>query len=230
VPAQPIPERLDLLEVAQRCSDETERFFQRRDHDPRYCFELFRRAIRERVGRAWDLIYLQYRPLVLGWVVRHPAFVACEEESGYFANRAFERMWGALRPERFDRFPNLKSLLTYLQMCVHSVIVDHARTMQQETLQLEPRLHANPAASRAGAQHEALARIARQHFWEEINARLLSDKERCVVQDSFVFGLKPREVYERNRGTFSNVTEIYRIKENVLGRLRRDPELTKLLG
>jgi DNA-directed RNA polymerase specialized sigma24 family protein len=231
VPAPAALERLDLQDVAQRCSEETELFFERRDHDPRYCFELFRRAIRARIERAWDLVYLQYRPLVLGWVTRHPAFEPCGEESGYLANRAFERMWRALTPERFERFPNLKSLLRYLQMCVASVIVDHARARKLETLELDARrLQPDPASSPNLTQSQALSRIEREEFWGEIDARLRSEKERRVVQESFVLGLKPRQVYERHPGTFANVNEIYRIKENVLARLRRDQELAKVMG
>ena len=219
---------MDLLEVARRCSDETERYFAQRNHDPRFCFELFRRAIRERVERAWDLIYLQYRPLVLGWVRRHPAFAASGEDSGYFANCAFERMWTAIPPERFERFPNLKSLLRYLQMCVSSVIIDHARASRLETLELEAqRLEADAARSAAWAQTEALARIEREELWSQIGRRLLSNKEHIVVQDSFVLGFKPRQVFSRHRDIFADVTEIYRIKENVLARLRRDRELAR---
>lgn len=228
MPGPPVVERLDLIEVAQRCSDETERFFSQREHDPRFCFELFRRAIRERVQRAWDLVYLQYRPLVLGWVTRHPAFATCGEECGYFANRAFERMWSAVTPERFDNFPNLRSLLSYLQMCVSSVIVDHARAAKVETLDLEAqRLRPDPSTSPIGTQTEALSRIERQEFWDAIDVRLQSDKERRVVEESFKNGLKPREVFERHQDTFNDVTEIYRIKENVLARLRRDTGLAE---
>ena len=57
-----------------------------------------------------------------------------DEEPQYFANRAFEKMWGVLSPQKFGQFPNLKSLLRYLQMCVHSVIVDYARRGEQATL------------------------------------------------------------------------------------------------
>ena len=73
---------LALASVAQRCARETELFFQRRRYNPRYCFELFRRAIVERSQGAWELAYAQYRPLVAGWVERHPAFPASGEHLG----------------------------------------------------------------------------------------------------------------------------------------------------
>jgi hypothetical protein len=50
------------------------------------------------------------------------------------------------------------------------------------------------------------------------------------VYASFALGLKPREIYARSGGLFDDVKEVYRVKENVLARLRRDPELKKILG
>jgi hypothetical protein len=42
--------------------------------------------------------------------------------------------------------------------------------------------------------------------------------------------LKPREIYTRSGGLFDNVKEVYRVKENVLARLRRDAELKEFLS
>jgi hypothetical protein len=42
--------------------------------------------------------------------------------------------------------------------------------------------------------------------------------------------LKPRELCDHYAGKFSDVEEVYRIKQNVLARLRRDAEFRKLLG
>jgi DNA-directed RNA polymerase specialized sigma24 family protein len=131
---------LTLAGIAHRCARETELFFQRQGHDPRYCFELFRRAIVEHDHCAWELVYAQYRPLVTGWVTRHAAFPTSGEEAQYFVNRAFEKMWLALAPEKFGQFANLKSLLRYLQMCVHSVILDHVRAAEQSALEVQVEL------------------------------------------------------------------------------------------
>ena len=48
---------LALASIAHRCTRETEAFFQRRAHDPAYCYELFRRAIVDRCQPAWDVRY-----------------------------------------------------------------------------------------------------------------------------------------------------------------------------
>lgn len=221
---------LTLSSIAHRCARETNLFFQRLSYDPWYCFELFRRAIVDRSQSAWEHVYRQYRALVTGWVERHAAFPASGEETDYFVNRAFEKMWVALTPDRFDRFPDLRSLLRYLQLCTHSAILDLVRAAEQATLGIEEETDAVASQAKGvGVDDQAMARVYRQELWREINARLHDEKEQRVVYGSFVLALKPREIYTHFSGTFRDIDEVYRVKENVLARLRRDPELKKFM-
>jgi DNA-directed RNA polymerase specialized sigma24 family protein len=224
-------ETLTLTGIAHRCAQETELFFQRKGYNPRYCFELFRRAIMERNQRAWELVYNQYRSLVGSWVKRHSAFPSSGEEAQYFVNRAFEKMWVAVTPDRFGRFPDLKSLLRYLQTCVHSVVLDQVRVAEQAEVGAEADIASvEGEAEDTTPEDQALARVQGQELWDQITTRLRSDKERRVMYGSFVLALKPREIYAEGKDTFRDVREVYRVKENVLARLRRDAELKKLLG
>ena len=224
--------RLLALEgVARRCQQETDLFFQGQKYDPRYCFELFCRAIIGRDQHAWQLVYAQYCPLVAGWVERHPAFPDSGEEAQYFVNRAFEKMWAAMTPDKFSHFSNLKSLLRYLQMCVHSVILDQIRVAERSAATIHTdRLGATGRTRGPVVEEQALAQVHRQEFWREIDARLRTDKERQVVYGSFILALKPREIHAQFRETFRDVHEVYRVKENVLARLRRDTELHEFIG
>jgi DNA-directed RNA polymerase specialized sigma24 family protein len=220
-----------LASIARRCARETDLFFQRQRHDTRFCFELFRRAIADRSQHAWDLVYAQYRPLVTGWVNRHPAFAESGEEVQYFVNRAFERMWRAVTAEKFSRFDDLKSVLRYLQVCVNSVILDRVRSAghAMAARQLDE-LAVENLAQNPGPEDPALADVYRQEFWGEIDARLHNEMERQVVYGSFVLALKPRELAARYPEMFDDVRQVYRIKENVLARLGRDAELQEILG
>jgi DNA-directed RNA polymerase specialized sigma24 family protein len=221
---------LTLAGLAHRCMHETERFFQRQGYDPQYCFELFRRAVMECNQRAWELIYDQYRPLVAGWVKCHSAFPDSGEEVQYFVNRAFEKMWLALTRDKFGHFSDLKSLLRYLQMCVHSVILDQIRTTERSVVCVNAEgLFAEGRAKDPAVENQALAQVHRQEFWRKINARLRNEKERLVVYGSFVLAFKPRELYAQFQETFHDVNEVYRVKVNVLARLRQDAELQKFL-
>lgn len=231
MPQEPPPEELTITGLAERCAQETELFFQRKSHDSRYCFELFRRAIVERNERAWECIYAQYRAEVTGWVRRHPASAATREEVQYFVNLAFEKMWLALTAEKFQGFSELKSVLRYLQMCAHSVMIDfmrQAERMDEEDIAEDQEIE--PGDSDSSTESRVLDQIEGEALWEWIGAHLNDEKERLVVRGSFIYGLKPSEIHAQNTHIFANPGEVYRVKQNVIARLRRDPELRKLLG
>jgi DNA-directed RNA polymerase specialized sigma24 family protein len=222
---------LSLSGVQHRCAEESELFFRRQSYDPRFCFELFRRAVLEHDQRAWEMIHHQYHPLVMSWVQRHSLLSVVDEEPAFFANRAFEKMWGVLSPQKFGQFPDLKSILRYLQMCVHSVIVDYARRGEQSILledsEREPVVLRDPGQS--SLEDKVFTRRQAAELWQWINERLKDDKERAVIYGSFVLDLKPAEMLETYTHLFRDVREIYTTKENVLARLRRDSSLKELI-
>jgi len=219
---------LTLSGLRHRCAVESDRFFSRQEHDPRYCFELFRRAINNHDQQAWQIIYDQYGPLVSGWVERHSLFPAAEEETQYFVNRAFEKMWAAITPAKFENFPNLKSVLSYLQMCVHSVLVDYVRNREQATAMAQEDLSRIPDDGAANVERRVSQRAESEELWLWLDERLKNEKERRVVYGAFVLAMKPRELYAQFPETFNGVNEVYRVKENVMARLRRDDGLKKL--
>jgi DNA-directed RNA polymerase specialized sigma24 family protein len=185
----------------------------------------------ERNPDAWALVYRQYQPLVAGWVESHSSFRTSGEEVQYFINRAFEKMWAALSPEKFHCFPNLPALLRYLQMCTHSAIVDHAR--KREVPVVESDAEGNPwedgPVGVPNQRNSVLERLDREDLWRQVKARLKDDRERAVVYASFVLALKPAEIEARCPGLFHDVKDVYRVKENVLARLGRDTELQRIL-
>jgi hypothetical protein len=62
-----------------------------------------------------------------------------------------------------------------------------------------------------------------------LNGKLKDEKERKVVYGSFILAMKPGELIEHYNGDFEDVNDIYRVKENVLARFRRDDELKDFL-
>ena len=223
------PQHLPVDDLAKRCAQETELFFQHRLQDSKYCFELFRRAIRDANQFAWDMIYAQYRSLVTGWVKNSTAFQASSEQVEYFVNGAFAKIAVILTTEKFGRFEEIGSLLRYLKMCVHSVIVDHNRLADQANLYPLEDVE-NEASTDPTLESQSMEHSYRQTFWELVSRRLQDEKERMVMQGLFILALKPRELYERAKDIFRDVDEIYRVKQNILARLGRDPEFGKLLG
>jgi hypothetical protein len=223
------PQHMAVADLAEHCAHETELYFRHLSHDPRYCFELFRRAIREQDQSAWAIICLHYQPLVAGWVRQHSRFESSGEEVQYFVNGAFGKIAISLTPDKFSGFSDLGSLLRYLKMCVHSVIVDYFRFVEQE------RLYDLESASQertldSSPEEQATNQADRKILWDLIQLRLQDERERSVIYGSFVLALKPQELYDWLQNLFRDVDEIYRIKQNVLFRLRRDRELQRYLG
>jgi hypothetical protein len=115
-------------------------------------------------------------------------------------------------------------------MCVHSVIVDHNRAREQASLCVYIEGAALDKQGQADSLEErVLNKVDRHQFWDTLNARLNDEKERWVIYGSFVMALKPRELYDHYRDHFNSVDEVYLIKQNILSRLRRDPEFVKYL-
>ena len=222
--------KVSLADLTQQCAQETDRFFHGEEYDPQHCFELFRLAIVEGEQFAWEAIYTQYKPLVGRWIQQHSGFETSGEEIQYFINRSFEKIWGALSPEKFRQFPDLGYLLRYLKMCVHSVITDYNRLHE---LAMEIPLIERSSIEIAD-QHQALEdwtldRMQRMRFWEALNQRLNDEKERQVIYGSFMLALKPRELIDVFPNLFADVDEVYRIKQNILARLRRDSQFGEII-
>jgi hypothetical protein len=74
------------------------------------------------------------------------------------------------------------------------------------------------------------AQFDREALWRLVEARLLDDQERLVIDGLFVLGLKPRELQAAHPRELPAVSDVYRIKQNVMARLRRDPDLREYLG
>jgi hypothetical protein len=224
-------EDLAISELAAKCSEETTRFFKQRSHNPAFCYELFRRALEQREERAWELIYAQYQKLVEAWVYRHSFFSQAEETVAHFVNLAFERLWSAISEANFKRFPDLPSILRYLQMCIHSALADHMRVRQliqlRETsgLDLPIELSENP-----GFEELLISRDLGNEIWQCVENCLKSDAEKLVAYGSFLLDLKPRQIASRYEGIFADVDDVYRVKQNVFDRLRRNRELQELAG
>lgn len=219
------PSRLSLAALAAACGEETGKFLRHEPTDDRCCFELLRRAIQGGDQLAWEAVVTQYRGLVLGWVRQHPGAAAAREEDTYWINRTFERFWAAVGPGRFAAFAGLAALLRYLKLCAHSVLLDEMRA--RGAARLEPLSEALPDP-RDGGQ-DALGGLAGRELWRAIEAEVADEAERAVAYLCLALGLKPREVYARHPDRYASVADVYRIKRNLLDRLRRSPAIREFL-
>ena len=222
------PTRMALSTLVRRCLAESERFYRGKPHDTHFSYELFRRALVERDEQAWEHIYTQYGPLVESWVRRSGAFTSSGETSEFFVGAAFTKFWRAVC-QRFEQFPTLASLLHYLQLCAGSVVIDSVRAQSWAEMLPEEAIPFGHAPQTA-PDEEAMQRVHCEEFWSYINAQLNSEAERVVVFQSFILGMKPGDIYGSRQDLFENITDVYNVKRNVLGRLSRDSDLRRMLA
>ncbi|QBD82329.1 hypothetical protein EPA93_42675 [Ktedonosporobacter rubrisoli] len=219
-------ELLSINDLARCCSEETSKFLRQNASDDSYCLELFRRAIVKRDDAAWSSVYQQYSPLVLTWVTQHQSAVSLMGQDGgaVLVNAAFAKFAQALTPAKMENFDSLAAVLKYLKMCVHSVVADEIRVRQarqyEETLEL---IEHEPAVG--DPAEDIVANLSAQGLWQIIQEELNSDDERVLVYLAYVQGMKPGEICTQQRRIFPTVDDVYRVKRNVLERLRRNKRL-----
>ena len=190
--------------------------------------ELFRRAIADGDEAAWRDIIDMYRGLLLAQAGRQVVRGLVFEDDGFCVDRAFQRFWGASRAGRIRRFDDLGAILKYLKMCLGSVMLDEARARRRQAwmsfddLAPEADVNADPSG-------EVIGRLGRRELWAAVERELADPKEHLVARLSFVAGLSPREILARHPDEFEDVFDVYRIKRNMIDRLRRSRTIQHLI-
>jgi hypothetical protein len=217
---------MEIATLVWHCTAENQHFHHGQPSDPSYAYELFRRALVERDEAAWGYLYESYRGVVRRWVRKNAAFEASGERSDTLVGEAFVRFWQAIPPARFAQFPSVNALLHYLQLCAGCVVIDSARATAR--LSFAGVLQLSDASQRT-PDEVVLERLWSEELWRHIAQQLNGEAERVVVFDSFVHGLKPRDICARRGDLFASVQEVYTVKHNVLARLSRDQGLRQIL-
>ena len=188
---------LPIGELARRCREETLRFLRGEPREDAFCFEIFQRAVVKRDDDAWEAIVTQYRGIVLAYVGQHTAAALVREPDDYWVNRAFQRFWSAVGPDRFGSFPDLPALLKYLKLCVHSVLLDEVRSRRAGSV---TSLDEVPETARADsdAERSAVGNLSGQQLWDAIAEELKNEAEEKVVH------LSSSARFHRSRSTRSS--------------------------
>lgn len=221
--------QLPLAVLFQSCQYETHNYLRQQPHDTRYAYELFRRAAWGD-NAAWECIYGQYAPLVANWIERNPALVFSDEEVQYLVNRTFERMWRRLTPETLTGFAELKQLLRYLELCANSCLLDYNRKKKGHTETSWDELERHHPVLQVETEAEPLAERQQAELWRVLLNLVTDEVERVVLIASFILNLKPKQIQARYEQHFDTVVDVYRVKQNILQRLRRAPQLQQFMA
>jgi hypothetical protein len=76
---------------------------------------------------------------------------------------------------------------------------------------------------------DVVSNMAAQSLWQVIEEELHGQDERIVIYQAYVQGMKPSEISSQYRHHFPTVDDVYRVKRNVLERLRRSRRLQMLI-
>lgn len=226
------PRQLTLVGVGFRCQVETQKFLQRKNHDTRYCFELFRRALEDphldTSKEVWGYVHRSYYKLTVGWVSRHKLFRFTGEEADYFANVALTKMWlyFAKGTGRFSHFTDLRSLLRFLQLCINSEIVDYYR---KHVVRIEPDNEENKnPIERLHAERPRFDAVEQKELWAEVYNLTKTELERLWVYAYFELLLPPRKILEIFP-QFETVKEVKKTGDTFMKRAKRNGQLKNFL-
>jgi hypothetical protein len=180
---------LSLFDLARHCQQETTRFQKGSASDTRYCYELWRRGLVERDADAWDWIYRQYEGLIIAYVKRHPSYGRCYEDAVSFVPIILGKMWSAITPDRFDRFPTLASLLKFLQVCTYHLVLDHCTVNEPEVSDVTSAIPLiAPPLSRP---------LDPKAFWDCVEHQARDERERIVIQERLRHERKADDIVQR---------------------------------
>ncbi len=223
------PRALPLEALADNIRTEAVRYRNGEAADDSFAVELFRRAASGDDPLAWDLLISLYRPHVLACLRRHPAWAdRAEPDDDYWIMRVFQRFWYAIKADRLQIFERLAAILAYLKMCAHSVLLDEARSARAASISLDDAFEASDNQPDVAAQ--VIGRLSSKMVWQIVLGEAQGDQEPIIAHMSWVQGMRPAEIYAARPGLFDTVDDVYRIKRNLLMRLRRNPRLADLLA
>jgi hypothetical protein len=227
-----------LGELVEQCRDQTDLYLRHETYDPRYCFEIWRRAVVERDEAAWQSSVDQYGIFVRRWLNQRLANLpGLRFEEEVLVNGVFFNFYRFVGPDKFGTFQNLAGILQYLKMCCGTIVADAQRDYQaraQDTsLELPgPADDANDAgpslierlSGSYSPEENIIEQADRESFWKEIWRKLPDPQDRLLVYLRYNLDIPPREIVQLYPQYFSDVNQVYRRIKNLLWRLRNSPD------
>lgn len=220
-------ERLPVDQLAQQCAEETMRYYRSETIDGRYGYQLFRRAIVLHDDHAWREVERIYRGQLERWARTNRLFPQAGEEAEALANRALENLWRRVDATGFAGFPNLSSILGYLQRSVHNLVIDAARMRTREQQRAEALGQSLASRVVPTPQGYALDQVQAAEIWALVREQCRNEREQRVAYCYLVLGLKPSDILALFPAVFGSTAVINATLATLLKRLRRSPALRR---
>ena len=216
------PHDMSLPALVEACIRELRKFRRGEPSNDRYSLELFYRALMQHNALAWEAVQQCFSESMYYWLRCHPLRdVACrfESEENYVA-QGFTRFWQATTDNQDIAFPALGAALKYLRVSLNAVIIDTLRAYARSGVVALPT--GDGTGIPASEDHYDTGEL-----WQVIRRLLPDERQRRVAYLLYHCGLKPREIVQFCGQEFDDVQEIYRLRRNIIDRLRRNADLLR---
>lgn len=172
--------------------------------DEQYCLQMFRLA-RQGDQQAQEWFQRHFRDIMRNWLDRHPGKDAAYRLNSetYYLDRAFQSAWNGSSDSVHMEFTSLPGVLRYLYASLNGQILDTQRILKKGN------------AGRAQEPNDKTCSDAGQ-LWAQIEAALLSERERRLGYLLFHCGLKPAEIVRAFPQEFSDTVEIVKVRLAIL--------------
>lgn len=214
---------LTVEQLAEQCEQENRKFSRQQESDPRYCFELLRRALLEDIPQAFSSFYRVYEPIVRRWVYSHSQFNLTNEDADYFVSAALSKFYFALRGAKFGQFSVLPQVMSYLKLCAHTAITQYLRDQQRlATVSLDDQEEWMQPAESDVPQSEDV--------WATICEVLPDEEDQLLVDALFIQQMKPAEIAARYPQRWDSPRAVSVALQRVRRRLRASDLLREHAG
>jgi hypothetical protein len=236
---------MTIGQLQSQCRQETQRFTNRQPYDPRFCWELLRRALTNNDAQAWYEIYYNYQDQVSKWVQMQLSFTVSNSELQTLVDDTFLKWHGTFKrtPEKFADYPTLAALLGLLRLCAERVVQDFVGKRQRETILLPLAMPDaddgrevlyNARRPLADPLIDPLSLLcsraqADEKLYAFLQTLLRDKKEWLVMITLFLEGWKPRELYDAYPALFASIDEVNTIRERLKARLARNEQFRQQL-
>jgi len=207
---------LSVFALVERCRREIQAYRRGEPSNEAFGLELLHRAIAQGDQDAWAGLQQCLSELVCGWLYAHPrreTALRFESAESYVA-LAFERFWQATTRQQVH-FGTFAGALAYLRASLHGAILDALRAYSRPA-------EVTLSESGAGGESSTEEQVGSLELWEILQTLLPGTREQRLAYLLYHCGLKPREIVRFCPQEWSDVQEIYRLRRNILERLRRN--------
>lgn len=182
--------------------------------------ELFQRALSRHTDEDWHLLVERFQGLVLVWVRNHARreLAYRYHTPEYYVALAFERFWQATTHNRSLTFTSLEAALSYLKASLNGAILDTLRSYTRPEVPLPEPGYLYPVELTTEDP------LGEHDFWDAIKNLIPTPREQRVAYLLFYSGLKPREIVQFCPKEFPTVSEVHRLRRNIVERLLRQAD------